>query len=133
MAGRGLGTAGETTGKLREFPQTRHKLALIGLAVCAVLLVLCVTAILTGGREDAGTGSDQDLSEVFSPRAVPPEEFFLPEEPDFLPKTLPEREKRKSWTVEDARPFWIDPLTEGASEYTDLMSGVIDDVMERIP
>jgi hypothetical protein len=57
----------------------------------------------------------------------------LPGEPDFLPETLPERERRESWTAEDAQPFWIDPLDEGASEYTDLMSSVIDDLMERIP
>jgi hypothetical protein len=113
--------------------RTRRKLVLICLAVCAALFVLCVTAVLTGVREDAGTGRERDLSEAFSPRPVPPEEFFLPEEPDFLPETLPEREKREAWTVEDARPFWIDPLDEGNAEYTDLMSTVIDDLMEKIP
>jgi hypothetical protein len=130
-AGRGLNAAG--AGKLKELFQTRRKFALICLAVCAALLALCVTAVLTGVREVAGTEGGQNLSEAFSPRPVPPEEFFLPDEPDFLPKTLPEREKREFWTAEDARPFWIDPLNEGAAEYTGLMSTVIDDLMESIP
>jgi hypothetical protein len=128
-----LNAAEVLAGKAKEFLRTRRKPVLICLAVCAALLVLCVTAALVSVREDAGAADGQDLSEAFSPRPVPPEEFFLPEEPDFLPETLLERERRKSWTEEDARPFWINPLDEGAAEYTDLMSTVIDDLMERVP
>jgi hypothetical protein len=131
-AGRGLNAAGELAGKLKEIFQTRRRLVLLCFALCAALLILCVAAVLTGLRKDAGTGK-QDLSEAFSPRPVPPEEFFLPGEPDFLPETLAERRKRDSWSVEDALPFWIDPLGEGSAEYADLMSEVIDDLMERVP
>jgi hypothetical protein len=83
-------------------------------------------------RQDAAPPPD-GLSEAFSPLPVPPDEFFLPGEPDFLPETLPERERRTFWTTEDARPFWTDPLDEGVTAYTDLMGTVIDDLMERTP
>jgi hypothetical protein len=132
-AGQGLDAAEEAAGKLKEFFRTRRTFVLICFTVCAVLLCLCVTAVIVSVRRDTGTEGGQDLGEAFSPLAVPPEEFFLPGEPDFLPDTLLERERRESWTVEDARPFWIDPLGEGVSDYTDLMSAVIDDLMERTP
>jgi hypothetical protein len=132
-AGQGLDAAGEAAGKLKEFFRTRRTFALICVTVCAALLCLCVAAVIVSVRQDTGTEGEQDLGEAFSPLAVPPVEFFLPGEPDFLPETLPERERRESWAAEDARPFWIDPLGEGASEYTDLMSAVVDDLMERIP
>jgi hypothetical protein len=132
-AGQGLDAANVLTVKLKAFSRARRKTVLICLAVCAVLLALGVTAILTGLRKDIAAESGQVLREAFDPHPVPPEDFFLPGEPDFLPETIPERERRKSWTVEDALPFWTDPLDEGTAEYTDLMSSVIDDLMERIP
>jgi hypothetical protein len=132
-AGKGLSTAGGLAGKSKELFRIRPKLVLICLAACAAILLLCVTVVMMNVREDVGTENERDMSGAFSPRPVPPEEFFLPDEPDFLPETLPEREKREFWTEEDALPFWIDPLDEGTAEYTDLMSTVIDDLMERVP
>jgi hypothetical protein len=85
---------------------------------------------------NTGTGNIRDLSGAFGPQSVPVEEFFLPGEPDFLPETIPEREKRGAWTTEDAEPFWTDPAGPGAADagrYTDLMSTVIDDLMEMVP
>ena len=131
-AGTGLHAAEGAAGKSKELFRTRRKVALICFA-CAALLVLCVTAIIMSGRRDDETGSERELSVAFSPRDVPPEEFFLPDEPDFLPETLPERERREFWTEKDARPFWQDPLDEGTFDYTELMSTVIDDLMERAP
>jgi hypothetical protein len=120
-------------GKPTENFRPRRKAALIGITVCVVLLAFCVTAIMMNVRGNRGTTSGQDLSEAFSPRAIPPEEFFLPDEPDFLPEMILERERRKSWTTEDAQPFWTDPLDEGTLDYTELMSKGIDGLMERVP
>jgi hypothetical protein len=136
LADKGLAVAGGLAGKGGEFFRTRHKPALICFTACAILLILGITAILASVQVNARnteTGNVRDLSTAFSPRPVPPEEFFLPDEPDFLPETLPEREKRESWTAEDAEPFWTDPLDEGAGEYVDLMSTGIDDLMEKVP
>lgn len=61
------------------------------------------------------------------------EELFMADEPDFLPPVLLERERRDAWTIEDVRPYWTDPLEEGAAVYQDMMSGVVDRIMERVP
>jgi hypothetical protein len=133
LGGHGLTAAAE---KGAEFFRTRRKRALACLALGVLLVTLCIIVILvstTGNARNAAAGDTQTLDEIFSPRTIPPEEFFLPEEPDFLPETLPEREKRESWTAEDAEPFWTDPVDEGAGVYVDLMSTGIDDLMERVP
>lgn len=117
-----------------KFLRTRRTFILILCLIAgAALLIFSVTgAVMSRGR-NTRTGSGQNLSEVFSPRAIPIDEFFLPDEPDFLPETLLERERRESWTVEDAQPFWRDPLDEGTFDYLELMSTVIDELMERTP
>jgi hypothetical protein len=127
-AGAGL----RAVGKSMAFFRDRRKFILI-YGACMVFLILCAVAIMMSLQGKAGGESDQELSAAFSPRDVPPEEFFLPDEPDFLPETIPERERREFWTEEDARPFWKDPLDEGTFDYTELMSTVIDDLMERAP
>jgi hypothetical protein len=138
-AGRGRAAARGLSGGAAEFFRKYRKPALIGLAACGAFLVLCVSAVLVITRNnagDAGTGDAGDLSGAFGPHSVPAEEFFLPGEPDFLPETIPERERRAAWTGEDAEPFWTDPAGPDAAdlgEYTDLMSAVIDDLMERVP
>jgi hypothetical protein len=121
-----------SSAKVVEFFQTRRKPALIGLGVCAAILIFVLVFAFLGLRERYGR-SRQNQLEPFSARGIPPEELVLPSEPDFLPEVLLEREQRESWTAEDARPFWTDPLDEGAEEYSKLMESVIDDLMERIP
>jgi hypothetical protein len=133
-AGQSLSVVERLIGKSRDFLQTRRKSVLICLTACAALLVLCVIAIVVNVRgNNSGTKSEMGLVEAFSPRPIPPEEFFLPAEPDFLPETIPERERRESWTTEDALPFWTNPLDAGALDYTELMSKGVDDLMERVP
>jgi hypothetical protein len=128
----GLQAAGKAAGKTKELPRTRHKTALVYCA-CIALLSLCAAVIVLTTRRNAEAERAPEPSAAFSPRPIPPEDFFLPDEPDFLPETLPERERRESWTAEDARPFWRDPLVDGTFDYTELMSTVIDDLMERAP
>jgi hypothetical protein len=133
-ASRGIREAEVLAGKLKVNLLSRGRLIPLCLAVAAAsLIVIVVTAVFMGRPKDTVGGGDTELDEIFGYRSIPPEEFFLPQEPDFLPETLPERERRKFWTEEDARPFWIDPLDEGTREYTDLMSTVIDDLLEAIP
>jgi hypothetical protein len=139
MAGRGLVEARGLSREAAEFFRGHRKPALIGLTACGAFLILCASVALVSGRNNAGnaeTGDAEDLRGAFGPHSVPVEEFFLPGEPDFLPETIREREKREAWTAEDAEPFWADPAGPGAAdagEYTDLMSTVIDDLMERVP
>jgi hypothetical protein len=64
---------------------------------------------------------------------IPPEELFLPEEPDFIPGVLLERERRASWSVEDAESFWQDPLKNGEEQWRDQVEAIIGELMERVP
>jgi hypothetical protein len=134
FAERGAARVKGLAAKAAEFLQPRQKLGLICLSACMVLVLLLLVSLILGMRRNARPARpEQSLSEAFSPRAIPPEELFLPDEPDFVPAVILERERREAWTAEDARPFWTDPLDEGAEGYVNLMSKVIDDLMERTP
>jgi hypothetical protein len=119
-----------------ELLRTRRRGALIFLgAFGLILLISLLAAVLAANHTRGRAGSDPGLgiSDALGPRPIPPEELFLPEEPDFLPEVLLERERRDSWTVDDARPFWVDPLEAGREVYIDRMSREIDTLLERIP
>ena len=64
---------------------------------------------------------------------IPPDELFLPDEPDFIPGVLLERERRSSWSAQDAESFWQDPLRNGEEPWRDQVEAIIDELMERVP
>ena len=65
--------------------------------------------------------------------AIPAEELFLPDEPDFLPGVLLERERRTSWTEQDAAEYWQDPLRSGEEQWREAIETAIDEFLERVP
>jgi hypothetical protein len=81
----------------------------------------------------AGRAAARELGDTFKPLAVPPEDLFLPGEPDFLPEVLLEKERQGVWTAEDAKPFWRDPLQDNPELWRGRMETVIDRLMERVP
>ncbi|MDR3343609.1 MAG: hypothetical protein LBT14_12685 [Treponema sp.] len=106
---------------------------ILGLGGC-IILVLCLRVIVPMINHGPNTSSPaQKLADAFKPLAIPPEELFLPEEPDFLPGVLLGREPRDAWTPEDARPFWTDPLAAEPELWRDRIETVIDELMEGIP
>jgi hypothetical protein len=129
----GLEAIRELPSQGAELFRERRKLVVICLGAMVIFLILGIAAILLFRVPNPRAGGSQDLSEAFSPRAIPQEELFLPDEPDFLPEVILERERREAWTAEDARPFWTDPLEEGADVYLDMMGTVIDELLERVP
>jgi hypothetical protein len=105
----------------------RLGLALAGLTV---LMILLLAAIITGRpspRESEGGAV------AFGAAPIPPEDLFLPEEPDFLPSVILERERRDAWTTDDAEPYWYNPLEHGEEEWRERVEEVIDDLLERAP
>jgi hypothetical protein len=129
-----MGKVRDLSGKARKFardkfPGTRERLIFAG-SLAAVLLVLCMLILLAGGK----SGSRRTEPQLSAARIViPPEDLFLPEEPDFAPGILLERERRTSWTAEDAEPFWQDPLRNGEEQWRNRIETVIDDLLERVP
>jgi hypothetical protein len=120
--------------------QRRRKTLLVGAGISALFLFLIITVLVSTAERrstdlrSANAGSPAQVSDLFRPQVIPPEELFLPDEPDFLPPVLLEREQREFWTAEDARPFWWDPLdVPGGSEtYLDQITSVIDELMEHV-
>ncbi|MDR0402821.1 MAG: hypothetical protein LBH35_04440 [Treponema sp.] len=68
-----------------------------------------------------------------APLSLSPEDFFMPPEPDFVPRILLEREPRDGWGEEDARPFWTDPMEENADIWRRRIEKGVDELLEHVP
>jgi hypothetical protein len=118
-----------------DLAQTRRRAVFFCLGGL-LLLLLCLIAVLAAVSISAGSGgagNAQALSDTLGPRGIPPEELFLPEEPDFLPGVLLDRERRESWTGEDAGPFWTDPREDSPGLWRDRIETTIDDMLKGVP
>ncbi|MDR3338405.1 MAG: hypothetical protein LBT16_14510 [Treponema sp.] len=121
--------------KIKEFAHKEPRLMLLGAGGFVLILVIVVLVMVVLSRSGGRPGSmgDSDAITGLFANELSGEEFFLGEEPDFLPRSLLERNRRDSWTAEDAAPFWTDPMEEGPRVYEDLMKDVVDRIMERVP
>jgi hypothetical protein len=63
--------------------------------------------------------------------AIPLEDIFMPDEPDFLPAVILEKEAR-NWTAEDTREFWTNPLENDEPVWREAISGVVNTIMDRV-
>jgi hypothetical protein len=102
--------------------------AFIGLGALLAALLLFSVILLILPR----SGPEGDAPAPAA-RTVPPEDIFLPEEPDFVPSFIPGRERRESWTGEDAAAYWQDPLRSGEEAWRNRIESVIDELLERVP
>jgi len=99
-------------------------------AFFAVIITLSVILSLINSPARQRSAQPQRASR-YDP--IPPQEIFLPDEPDFVPGVLLERERRASWTEQDAAVFWQDPLRYGEEQWRENIEIVIDEFMEKIP
>jgi hypothetical protein len=111
--------------------------ALIGL-VLSVLLAALLTALVSpdtglAEREREPPWNSGDPGGLLRDAPIPPEELFLPGEPDFLPGVIPERERREFWTAEDAEPYWYNPLERGEEEWRNRIRAALDEFLEHVP
>jgi hypothetical protein len=122
--------------KAPEFFKTRGSIVLLSLGGLALVLILGFVAgfmIQNHVRTVQSRAAAGELADSFKPQAIPSEDFFLPEEPDLLPEFLPERPPRDIWTIDDARPYWTDPLEGNTGLWRDRFGSAIDDLLEGIP
>ena len=61
------------------------------------------------------------------------EDFFLLDEPDFLPEILLEREVRTNWAPDDVLPFWRSLVNEDREKWQERIETVIDELLEGVP
>ena len=124
---------------LVKVPPHRRRLVMAAAGgLAAVLLIFAIAALAARG----GSGSRRASAERSGPSGghgemqrviIPPDELFLPFEPDFVPGVMLERERRSEWTAEDAASLWQDPLRNGEQEWRDMIEKNIDDIMESVP
>jgi hypothetical protein len=131
-----------TEGKLEKFVQfikerflkmtagQKRRLAVVCTVIFSVLLTLSVVISMksAGGKEKAPKPYE---SVIYAP--IPAEELFLPDEPDYIPGALLERERRSNWTDENASEYWQDPLKYGEEQWREKIETSIDEFLERIP
>jgi hypothetical protein len=113
---------------LGKIPEGKQRLILICGAGGLALLVFAGVLLANSGKEKQTAGI------VVNRRiAIPSEEIFLPDEPDFVPGVLLERERRAGWTAADAAPYWQDPLKNGEEYWRERIEAVIDEFLENVP
>jgi len=101
---------------------------------CTVVFaaILTLSVLLSLKRPEKKERSDDQNSLSFK-IPIPPDEIFLPDEPDFVPGVILERERRTVWTEKDAQEYWQDPLREGEEQWREKIEAEIDKYLERVP
>ena len=112
-----------------KIPGARERLIL---GCCAAILLVLIVVFIAINKSDINIRAVPVAGDL-QRNIMPPEELFLPEEPDFIPGILLERERRSSWTVEDAAPYWQDPLKNGEEPWRQYIEKAVDELMERVP
>lgn len=121
----------------QKIPGAKERLifACLAGAVCVLIFgALIIVANSSGGGGQSFSAADSKPETDNSARAVIPQtDIFLPDEPDFVPGIMLERERRTHWTTEDAAPLWNDPLRNGEEQWRERLEKEIDKLMERVP
>ena len=106
----------------------KKKPLLIGFGALAVLfLILIIAAGISSSRKKRMDSPDFVAGNL----TIPPEELFIPAEPDFVPDFVFEREKRRFWSLEDIRPYWRIP--DSSDRWREEIKSAVDKLMEGIP
>jgi hypothetical protein len=129
----------ESRGGLKEqvdklfamLPADRRVVLTLAIGIPVILLLFITGVSLMSGNKPV---QPQPLpASAVTPRRIPAEDLFLPDEPDFVPGVILEREKRTQWTEDDAVPWWQDPLKNGEQEWRDQIEKTVDAIMESVP
>ncbi|MDR2965559.1 MAG: hypothetical protein LBU88_07270 [Treponema sp.] len=111
-------------------PKDKQRLVIICTAGFSVILTIAVIVSILGSSGEDLSDEPERLT-INAP--IPADELFLPDEPDFLPGVLLDREKRDVWTEDDALEFWQDPLRAGEEQWREKIETAIDELLERVP
>ena len=122
----------EKLGVLYDMLPTDRRIVLTLAIGIPVVLALFITGVSLMSHDKPVNPADLQASSVTA-RRIPAEELFLPDEPDFVPGVILEREKRTQWTASQAMPWWQDPLKDGEQEWRDQIEKTVDEIMEGVP
>jgi len=110
--------------------EEKRRFALICTAALSALLTISVIVSITA-RSRGKNFAEGERVQFISP--IPAEELFLPDEPDYIPGVLLERQQRASWTEDDASEYWQDPLKTGEEQWRQKIEAAIDNFLEGVP
>jgi hypothetical protein len=117
----------------RVAPEKRRLVYLSIIGVLTVFLVVIIIGLVMMGSQSDKNKKSVTESGIPREYIIPPDELFLPDEPDFVPGVMAEREQRLDWTAADAAPYWQDPLRNGEQEWRNLIEKTVDEIMESVP
>ncbi|MDR2953245.1 MAG: hypothetical protein LBU82_08395 [Treponema sp.] len=126
----GNAKGGFLSGGIQKLIPWKKRLITFICGACGLAAAVGIGASLAGsaGKEDPSVQSEASFQ-----FAIPSEEIFLPDEPDFIPGVLLGRERRTAWNSQDAAAFWQDPLKEGEEKWREKIETAVDEFLERIP
>ncbi|MCL2602590.1 MAG: hypothetical protein FWD91_07230 [Treponema sp.] len=93
----------------------------------ALLLITLAVIFATSSRPPTTSVAATVANAAF---VIPPEDFFIPGEPDFVPHFILDREPRQFWSVEDIRPYWRIP--SNPEFWQGVLRSTVDEIMERV-
>ena len=94
-----------------------------------IFLAICITVMaLAGGRQ-----APERRPVMTASPTIPAEELFYPEEPDFLPPLLLEREPRQGWTTRELELYWQDPKAGNEEKLREIVKTAVDKIMDGVP
>ena len=111
-----------------HLPPEKRKLLFIvlgGIAVVFLILIIVLVAVSPG--KPKGDTSPK-LTAALS---IPVEDLFMPEEPDFLPAFILERQPRSFWSLDDIRQYWKIP--DDSARWKEEIKTTVDNLMEGVP
>ncbi|MDR0643662.1 MAG: hypothetical protein LBG05_01930 [Treponema sp.] len=115
---------------IEEFHKHR-RVFITGAGVIALLLLVFAVVLLINAERSKKPRSPIQV-EKSKPTSIPMEDIFLPDEPDFLPNVILEKQPKK-WDAQDARPFWTNPLENDPSQWQNNIKNTVDEIMEKTP
>ena len=108
--------------------QLNRRVLIIGLGgLMALILVLLIGATVSRSRERRADAAPQLMSVDFT---ISIEDLFLPSEPEFVPEFLLEQEPKSFWSIEDIRPYWINPA--GSEVWRNEIMSAVDRLLEGV-
>jgi len=103
--------------------------------VCTGIFVISLTlsVIFSLINKEKPIRIENQPERIYLNLPIPAGDLFLPDEPDFIPGVILQRDRRTSWTEEEAAEFWQDPLRFGEEQWREKIEAAIDEILERIP
>ena len=113
---------------IKDFIREHSKVVILS---AAIVLLVCLLLIIVVAVASSGKESRQDAR--LSAETIPPEEFFLPDEPLPTPGIQLSRESEPAWSEEEAERWFVPPSKEDLDELRQLGEESVNRLLEAVP